>query len=544
MKKRVWALYRVSTERQTDSDDEIPMQKNAVHNFIEKQNDWILDREFVEIDVSGYKLKSSERGELVKIMDGAKAKQFEVFLVFMFDRIGRRWDDSPQVVEGIVNSGVEVWSTKEGQQKFDTHVDRLMNYITYWQAGGESLKTSIRVKEQMGQLNEEGRYMGGVPPFGYKLYDSGEFKKDKKGKKLKELKAIQINEEEAIIVKLIYNLTLDKGYGATRICRYLNENNYRSRNNGRWRTNYVSRILRNSIYMGHKRYGVVMNGYDKRFDIENMKLQPFNENYVIIPKDIWLKVQKATDQRKNVVSEKENYPIKSALLLTGLVRCGYCQRKLTTDYSVKYYSKKDNTLSKYKVLRYVCDHRKSYNTGFEHETMQFGAKKYEFEVIEMIKDTISQINLDSFEQKFQISKLENIKNQKKELEKRYREIKEKENENIALQSLRIKVELGQSKLSSETIEEMMIKCQNDILDMKNSIKKFEEEIIIEQQELSNMQDIKEDLMNWEDTFNKTDIDGKKMMITKIISNIFFKKNEITIDTISPIRESMKRKFII
>ena len=31
-----------------------------------------------------------------------------------------------------------------------------MNYIRYWQASGESLKTSIRTKTRLGQLTEEG----------------------------------------------------------------------------------------------------------------------------------------------------------------------------------------------------------------------------------------------------------------------------------------------------------------------------------------------------------------------------------------------------
>ena len=35
----------------------------------------------------------------------------------------------------------------EGQQRFDTHVDKLMNYIRYWQASGESLKTSVRTRK-------------------------------------------------------------------------------------------------------------------------------------------------------------------------------------------------------------------------------------------------------------------------------------------------------------------------------------------------------------------------------------------------------------
>lgn len=50
----------------------------------------------------------------------------------MFDRLGRREDETPFVVEWFVKNGIEVWSAKEGQQRFDTHVDKLLNYIRYW----------------------------------------------------------------------------------------------------------------------------------------------------------------------------------------------------------------------------------------------------------------------------------------------------------------------------------------------------------------------------------------------------------------------------
>lgn len=48
----------------------------------------------------------------------------------------------PFVVEWFVKQNIEVWSAMEGQQRFDSHVDKLLNYIRYWQASGESIKTS------------------------------------------------------------------------------------------------------------------------------------------------------------------------------------------------------------------------------------------------------------------------------------------------------------------------------------------------------------------------------------------------------------------
>ena len=87
----------------------------------------------------------------------------------MFDRIGRRDDETPFAVEWLVRNGVSVWSVCEGEQRFDNHVDKFTNYIRYWQAAGESEKISERTRTRIRQLTEEGCFTGGQCPYGYRL---------------------------------------------------------------------------------------------------------------------------------------------------------------------------------------------------------------------------------------------------------------------------------------------------------------------------------------------------------------------------------------
>ena len=145
--KRVYCLYRVSTLGQVDKDD-IPMQKQCCREFAEKQ-DWTIVKEFSEKGVSGFKTAAKDRDAIQEIQRDAAEGKFDILLVFMFDRLGRRDDETPFVVEWFVRNGIEVWSTVEGQQRFDSHVDKLMNYIRYWQASGESIKTSVRTKTRL-----------------------------------------------------------------------------------------------------------------------------------------------------------------------------------------------------------------------------------------------------------------------------------------------------------------------------------------------------------------------------------------------------------
>lgn len=152
--KRIGCLYRVSTLKQAEKND-IPMQKTACKEFIKTKRDWKFEKEYIELGVSGYKLKESERDVLQDIKKDVINKKIDVLLVFMFDRIGRREEETPFVVQWLINQGIEVWSVKEGQRKIETRADKLINYLTYWQAGGESEKTSIRVREAQEQMAEK-----------------------------------------------------------------------------------------------------------------------------------------------------------------------------------------------------------------------------------------------------------------------------------------------------------------------------------------------------------------------------------------------------
>ena len=142
--KRVYCLYRVSTKGQVDKDD-IPMQKTSCREFAQR-NGWTILKEFQEKGVSGFKISASDRDAIQDLKVAAEKKEFDILLVFMFDRIGRIDDETPFVVEWFIKHGIEVWSVNEGEQRMDSHVDKLMNYIRFWQANGESQKTSARVK--------------------------------------------------------------------------------------------------------------------------------------------------------------------------------------------------------------------------------------------------------------------------------------------------------------------------------------------------------------------------------------------------------------
>lgn len=224
---KVCCLYRVSTNKQLDRDKEnnadIPMQRRACHSFAARMG-WEIVREEQENGVSGFKVSAADRDKIQLLKTEAQKGSFNILLVFMFDRLGRRADETPFVVEWFVKHDIQVWSVQEGEQRFESHTDHLTNYIRFWQADGESQKTSIRTKTALAQMVQDGRFRGGTAPYGYRLENSGIFNKRKH-----EVKKLVIDENESKVVALMFSLCADAGYGRLRICTHLNELGIRTR---------------------------------------------------------------------------------------------------------------------------------------------------------------------------------------------------------------------------------------------------------------------------------------------------------------------------
>ncbi len=329
MKKRVYCLYRVSTKGQVEKDD-IPMQKQTCHEFAEQQG-WVITKEFSEKGVSGFKVSAKDRDAIQEIQRDAAQNKFDVLLVFMFDRLGRKEDETPFVVEWFVRNGIEVWSTVEGEQRFDNHVDKLMNYIRYWQASGESLKTSIRTKTRLGQIVLEGRFRGGCAPYGYQLVKKGRI-----GKKNRELYDIEINPEEAHTVREIFRLAEQYGYGGRKISSELKEHGIINERTGEpFHYSSIQNILRNIMYIGVLRSGETFSDVFPELQIispeqyERVKIgrEQRSSDYEKKCAAAWQSVSTINDDSEETAAHpKRIYPKKNQgnALLSGNVYCGHC----------------------------------------------------------------------------------------------------------------------------------------------------------------------------------------------------------------------------
>ncbi len=354
MNERVYCLYRVSTTKQVDHNDlnqaDIPMQRKACREFAQRMN-WTICREEQETGISGYKVSANDRDSILLMKKHAEEGRFDILLVFMFDRLGRKSDETPFLVEWFVRHGIRVWSVNEGEQRFDSHTDRLTNYIRFWQADGESQKTSVRTKTAMNQMVQDGRYRGGLYPYGYRLEKSGVL-----NKRRHEVYTLVIDEAKAEVVKTIFHLYVDQGYGAVRIAAYLKEHNVLPRQGDCWHPCTVSRILQNVTYCGILHNGAVHS-------------QPF-EHLRIISDDLFHQAQEIRFLRQADQQSERRIPLstKGQSLLSGNVFCGHCGGRLILTTNGKTVRLANGTLLKKKRSRYVCYNKTRHQADCDGQT--------------------------------------------------------------------------------------------------------------------------------------------------------------------------------
>jgi site-specific DNA recombinase len=524
--KRVWCLYRVSTKGQVSADDDIPMQKNACYEFTNKQKDWQITNELFELGVSGWKKKANERDALNEIREAAVNREFDVLLVFMFDRLGRRDDETPFVINFLIENKVEVWSVNEGQRKVEQHVDKLINYISSWQSSGESIKTSMRVRESKKQLSEQGYFQGGLIPYGFKIVETDQTHWKDKDRKVKILIP---DEYESKVVKLIYNLYIEKNYGYRKIIDYLNENGYRNREGGLFIISSVSRILDNPIFIGRKRY--------KSFKGEEGDTQPYNEKLRIIPDEVFYKVQEMKQKRKNAIhdQDKEGIPLAGKLMFSGIGYCK-CGSKLTGNYLYRKFTSSDGAERQTIIYRYRCPLNKG---NFNHDKNTWGAKKYDKLIIKKIKNILRSIDVAQF---IDIS----VNKKKESYETKVTILKNLEKEqsqfNKQLEKLNMEIAnslIGQSSFTPDQLSGAIKNIQSQIDGLNDKIELLQHEI---EREKDNYYDVKftaDELINWEEKFDNADSDLKKAMLSRILYRVTLSKDKIAVKFNVMIEELLK-----
>lgn len=496
--KRVYCLYRVSTVGQVEKDD-IPMQKQYCREFVSSHPDWHIEKELYEKGISGFKKSAKERDAIQEIQREAVQGKFEVLLVYMFDRLGRRDDETPFVVEWFVKNGIEVWSAVEGEQRFDNHVDKLLNYIRYWQASGESIKTSVRTKTRLEQLTESGCYTGGSIPYGYQL--------DKRGrmnKRNREVFDLVIDEDAAKIIQLIFDKYVFEGFGAQRLCRYLTEMNIRKPDGSNFPNTSINRIIKNPIYTG-----VIRNGEARSDVIPELQ---------IIDPETFERAQKIMADRTTHHAETP-LNLKGQSLLVGNIYCGHCRNRLTLTTSGRKRINKHGELVREVRARYQC-HYNVRHPGECDGQSGYGVKKLDGIVEQIVRYQLSRISAASGAEIVAKQNEKAIELAKARYNVASTQLADKQKELADYQAETIKVIRGESRLDIDLLNDLVSKAKQEIQSLTATVDaaklELEQHLASSDVEMQEYERIK----SWADLYDTCTFYEKKMIISQFIKSVY------------------------
>lgn len=500
--KRVRCLYRVSTVGQVEKDD-IPMQKQYCREFVACHPGWQIDKELYEKGVSGFKKSAKERDAIQELQRDAVAGKFDILLVYMFDRLGRRDDETPFIVEWFVQNGIEVWSAVEGQQRFDTHVDKLLNYIRYWQASGESIKTSVRVKTRMEQLTESGCFTGGAIPYGYRLEKRG-----RTNKRNREVNDLVIDEDAAKIIQLIFHKYVNEGYGAQRLCRYLTEMKITRPDGRNFPNTSINRIIKNRLYTG-----VIRNGEAQSEVMPELQ---------IIDEETFARAQELMEQRTTHHAEAP-LNMKGQCLLVGNIFCGHCRNRLTLTTSGRKYVRKDGSVRSEVRARYQC-HYNVRHPGECDGQSGYGVKKLDGIIDRIVRYQLSKISASSCNEIVREQHEKSVELARARLNMTALRLAEKERELRDYQAETIKVIRGQSNLSRELLNSLVQDAEQERSGLLAAVDTARQELQDCLDSSTTEQEEFKRLKSWADLYDSCSFAAKKMIVHQFIKSVHVYKN--------------------
>lgn len=499
---RVYCLYRVSTNQQVDHDEkdeaDIPMQRLECHKFAERMG-WTIIHEEQEEGVSGHKVRAENRDKIQLIKDAARQKKFDIFLVFMFDRIGRIADETPFVVEWFVKNGIRVWSTKEGEQRFESHTDKLTNYIRFWQADGESEKTSIRTSTRMGQIVESGYFTGGTCPYGYKLVRQG--RTNKRGHDLYDL---AVNEDEAPLVRLIFDKYVTEGRGAQSIANLLNSMKIKNRSGNNWHPSSIRGMIKNITYIG-----ILRSGESRSQVLPQLQ---------IIDEQLFQAAQEITKQRSGKYEDTRHIPlnIKGTSLLAGNVFCGHCGARLSLTTNGKGRPRSDGTDAV--RVRYVCQTKTR-----KHEPCggQTGYTKH------ILDGMINDIVHDIFRKVKSLSKAEilgtshaaKIGEYKAIAKRAQREYQKAEKEVQGLKQEVVKAVTGNSAFPVELLSSLVQEAEQKCATLKLAYEEARQNVEQSETVMQELQVKYDQFIDWSNVYDTANIETQKMIVAHLIERV-------------------------
>ncbi len=330
---------RVSTEMQVEGFS-LDGQKRSLMRFADREGMEVIGV-YEEAGKSGKTIEG--RPEFKRMLHDIKnGLDIEYVLVYKLSRFGRNAADILNSLEYIQSYGINLICIEEGIDSAQTSGKLLISVLS---AVSEIERENIIEQTMNGRREKarQGKWNGGFAPYGYALKDN----------------KLVIVEQEAEVIRIIYEKFASSDIGYGKVARYLNLQGIKKiqRQNGTlstWSGHFVRMVLDNPVYCGKIAYG--RRTKEKVKGTKSEYRQVHTDDYIlvdgeheaIISQELWDKVHKKRE--KTGIKPPSRIGRDRAHLLSGILRCPKCGGPMYTNKHA--WTNKDGTYRE--VYYYVC----------------------------------------------------------------------------------------------------------------------------------------------------------------------------------------------
>lgn len=330
------AIYlRKSRQDEGGLEETLRKHKEILLDFAVKNNIQISDDDIYEETISGESLYA--RPEMLKLLQNIDNGMYNAVLCVDVDRLGRGgMSDQGIIFETFKNNDTKIITPRKVYDLNDEFDEDNIEFESFM-ARRELKIIKRRLKRGTKKSIEEGCYLANAP-YGYK------------NTVVNKKHTLEIVEDEARIVRTIFDLYVNKGMGCQSIAYAINAMGAKPRRTEQFGRTTVMFILKNNVYIGkivwdkkthirkntrgNSKHIVIYNDKDKWTVCEG--LHP-----PIIDMETWNKAQQIIAERTHPPTNKGE--IKN--VLSHLIYCGNCGGLMTRTISRG--SKNDTKNKKY-----------------------------------------------------------------------------------------------------------------------------------------------------------------------------------------------------
>lgn len=334
-----FAFYgRTSTIGHQDMASSRGWQREAAESVVDGRGEVVA--EFFDAGCSR-RLPWSSRPEAAALLAELSSadRRFDAVVIGEYER-AFSGDQFARVSASLRCFGVSVWLPEAGGQvDLDDPMHRALMTMLGAQSQREVLRSRHRVLAAMrAQAREQGRYLGGRPPYGYRLVDAGPHPNRTHAGWGRRLQRLDPDPETAPHVRWMFAQRL-AGRSVASIARELTERGVpcpsevdpernRHRSGGEWRLRSVAVILANPRYTGRqvwdRQHAAGSDG--GRAPARESVVSIATAHPALVSEAHFLAVQQVRAARPSRDGAARRY------LLSGLLRCGLCGRRLDSHW--------------------------------------------------------------------------------------------------------------------------------------------------------------------------------------------------------------------